>query len=242
MPELREFLDRILELKASSIPDIDRGGNLYTTRSLNLIRPPLPDAVEVHTLSGLNDLLDALKLSNVFLHVISPSEITVTATDMDSAAQRADYIECTMITDEKPFLFGSFYNPEDFVIALQSKFVADAGDISTLLVLASNIKQEAVTINEDDGFSQKLSASAGVHLKQSATAKPRVTLAPYRTFPEVIQPVSMFLFRARGGSPTEMPKLALFEADGGKWRVDAMESIARKLRVDLGDKTIVIVS
>ncbi len=234
-------LDRVLELKAASLPDIDRNGNLYTTRSLHIVEPPMPSAVAVHTLGGLVDLISALALSEVFIHVESPTEVTVQSKVANSAAQRTEYIACSVIRDTNPFTFGQFYIPEEFVIALQSKF-ADGGDLANLLVLASNVKQEAVTLNEDDGFSQKLSASAGVHLKAATTAKPRVILAPYRTFPEVDQPQSMFLFRARGGSPTELPKLALFEADGGKWRTEAIENISRSLRVLLDKQEIQIVS
>lgn len=234
-------LDRVLELKANSLPDIDRAGNLYTTRQLHIVEPPIPVAVAVHTLGGLVDLIAALSLKEVFIHIESPSEVTVQSQAVNSAAKRAEYISCSVIRDTQPFTFGQFYNPEEFVIALQSKF-ADGGDLASLLVLASNVKQEAVTINEDDGFSQKLSASAGVHLKAATNAKPRVSLAPYRTFPEVEQPLSMFLFRARGGSPTELPKLALFEADGGKWRTEAIENIARSLRVLLGGAEVQIVS
>lgn len=234
-------LDRVLELKANSLPDIDRGGNLYTTRQLHIIEPPRPEAVVVHTLSGLVDLISALSLKEVFIHVEGPTEVSVQGQSTNTAGKRAEFVSCSVVRDTNPFTFGQFYNPEEFVIALQSKF-ADGGDLQSLLVLASNVKQEAVTINEDDGFSQKLSASAGVHLKAATTAKPRVTLLPYRTFPEVEQPASVFLFRARGGSPTELPKLALFEADGGKWRSDAIENISRQLRVLLGDNQVTIVS
>lgn len=234
-------LDRVLELKASSLPDIDRAGNLYTTRNLHLVEPPLPPAVTVHTLSGLVDLIAALALKDIFIHVENPLQVSVQSQAVNSAAKRTEYITCSVVRDTNPFSFGTFYIPEEFVIALQSKF-ADGGDLANMLVLASNVKQEAVTLNEDDGFSQKLSASAGVHLKAATTAKPRVTLAPYRTFPEVDQPASIFLFRARGGSPTELPKLALFEADGGKWRTEAVENIARALRVLLAPQEIPIVS
>lgn len=237
-----EVLDRILELKALSIPDVDRDGILYTARPLRPILPMVPIAVEVHTLSGLVDLINALGLAEVFVQVVSPGKVTVSATNADLAEQRAELVKCTTIHDTQPFAFGSFYNPEEFAIALQSKFVEDVGDLTGLLRLASNVRQEAVTINDDDGFSQKISASAGVHLKKEITSKPRLMLAPYRTFPEVEQPVSQFLFRAKGGSPTELPKLALFEADGGKWRVDATENIARFLRVLLPDTKLFIVS
>ena len=236
-----DVLNRVLEIHKTSLPDIERGGNLYTSRPLTLIKPPLPSAIGIHTLSGLVDLIGALGLTDVFVQIESPTEVSVLAKSLDAAGQRAEYVSGTASLSEA-FRFGVFYNPGDFVIALQSKFVADAGDIQSLLVLASNVKQEAVTVNEDDGFSQKLSASAGVALKHSISAKPRVNLAPYRTFTEVEQPVSMFLFRAQGGSPTEQPKLALFEADGGAWRNVATENIARHLRTLLPDATVFIVS
>lgn len=236
-----DVLNRVLEIHKSSLPDIEREGNLYTARDLELVKPPLPAPVRVGTLSGLVDLVNALALKDAFVQIESPTTVSVHNKSVDVAGQRVQHIACV-----KPalvaFVYGNWMAPGDFAIALQTQFVADAGDIQSLLVLASNVKQEAVTINEDDGYSQKLSASAGVALKHSVTAKPRVMLAPYRTFSEVEQPVSMFLFRARGGTPTEQPKLALFEADGGKWANEATENIARYLRTLLPDTNVLIVS
>jgi hypothetical protein len=57
---------------------------------------------------------------------------------------------------------------------------------------------------------------AGVHLKDQEKIQPRVKLAPYRTFPEVKQALSQFVLRARNQGETI--ELALFEADGGRWR------------------------
>ncbi|MDR2054492.1 MAG: hypothetical protein LBQ10_01270 [Desulfovibrio sp.] len=45
-------------------------------------------------------------------------------------------------------------------------------------------------------------------------------LRPYRTFNEVEQPVSPFVFRAQEG-----PRFALIEADNGAWESVAMKSI-----------------
>ncbi|OSA97223.1 hypothetical protein B2H85_16310, partial [Clostridium botulinum] len=55
-----------------------------------------------------------------------------------------------------------------------------------------------------------------------------VALAPYRTFPEVQQPTSKFIFRMQQG-----PKAAIFEADGGAWRNQAMQSIKAYLQEEL---------
>lgn len=56
-----------------------------------------------------------------------------------------------------------------------------------------------------------------------------VTLAPFRTFTEVPQPESPFIFRAKDAGAEAIPLLALFECDGGKWQTQAMESIKKFL-------------
>jgi hypothetical protein len=62
-------------------------------------------------------------------------------------------------------------------------------------------------------------------LTEQAAPRPIVTLKPYRTFREVDQPASEFLFRMKAVDG-KVPTLALFEADGGKWTIDAVDRIA----------------
>ncbi|OSB00487.1 hypothetical protein B2H85_13365, partial [Clostridium botulinum] len=65
-----------------------------------------------------------------------------------------------------------------------------------------------------------------------------VTLAPYRTFPEIEQPLSRFIFRMQQG-----PSAAIYEADGGAWRNQAMQRIKAYLEEELkGIKNINIIS
>lgn len=65
-----------------------------------------------------------------------------------------------------------------------------------------------------------------------AKAPNPVTLRPYRTFSEVEQPSSEFIFRIN-----QLANMALFEADGGKWRLDAINNIANYLKEELADQT-----
>ena len=51
-----------------------------------------------------------------------------------------------------------------------------------------------------------------------------VALVPFRTFIEVEQPESKFVFRVKDG-----PQMGLFEADGGEWRLAAMLRIKEYL-------------
>ena len=50
-------------------------------------------------------------------------------------------------------------------------------------------------------------------------------LRPYRTFLEIVQTMSKFVFRMKdSGSGVDC---ALFNADGGAWKLDAMNSIRK---------------
>ncbi|WP_235888509.1 RusA family crossover junction endodeoxyribonuclease [Streptococcus pneumoniae] len=57
-----------------------------------------------------------------------------------------------------------------------------------------------------------------------------VTLRPYRTFSEVEQPASLFVFRI-----DKQANMALFEADGKRWVADAVGNIAAYLKEQLAD-------
>lgn len=101
---------------------------------------------------------------------------------------------------------------ERAVIELQSLYAATR-DRDYLLALLSHID-----------------TSQGVALKEQQTVQPIVHLQPYRTFLEVAQPASDFLLRIdKDGHP------ALYEADGGAWKLEAKRSIAAYLGGQLAD-------
>lgn len=57
-----------------------------------------------------------------------------------------------------------------------------------------------------------------------------VHLKPYRTFLEVDQPASDFIFRMRDNHGVDC---AIFEADGGAWEMEAMQNIKSYLQKEL---------
>ena len=71
----------------------------------------------------------------------------------------------------------------------------------------------------------------------SADIKPRVTLQPFRTFLEVEQPAGEYIFRVQPGN-----SCALFEADGGLWRLKAMDLVKGWLKNNLAASTNPVVS
>ena len=133
--------------------------------------------------------------------------------------------------------FSNWRDQEEFNIMLQSMFIDDA-DRNLVLDFASHLKIEKGAEVQDNGISQMATVRDGVaSLAQAKTPNP-VTLRPYRTFNEVEQPASQFVFRINKSA-----NLALFEADGGKWKLEAVESIANYLKNELAiNKKITILA
>ena len=93
-------------------------------------------------------------------------------------------------------------------------------------------------ILEPTPASIKVKTLTGVVKVEEVILSPIVNLAPFRTFAEVDQPISKFLFRMRREG--NHVSAALFEADGGAWRLEAMKNIAEYLGFNLPKDVVVI--
>ena len=91
----------------------------------------------------------------------------------------------------------------------------------------------------DDGISQAVQSRKGIALVENVPIPSVVELQPYRVFREIDQPLSPFIVRARAkdGSP---PSVALFEAGGEQWRLEAMQRIKTFLREHLPERTVIL--
>lgn len=80
-------------------------------------------------------------------------------------------------------------------------------------------------------MTQTVQVRSGVSFVENQQVRPIVSLAPYRTFQEVLQPESDFVFRVdqdRNGSLTE--------ADGGMWKLAARNAVKTYLRNALAEE------
>lgn len=219
---LKEFVEKILELGK---PDsVVIGGLSYSARPLHCVAPASPYAtVKLHTLTGLadaiNERLDNLTVIEWMLVVGSYQQVRLVERKTDLYGGRAVLVTVDL-ADGEPFRFNQFIPREEFVIGLQSRFVQDE-TTAELLKLTSSLEASTVALAEDDGISQRTTVKQGIALKEQVTVKGRRTLRPYRTFREINQPASEFVFRLRSVNG-EVPQCALFEADGGKWKLDAV--------------------
>lgn len=226
---LKEFVEKIVSLAPTQLQQIH--GRQYADRPVVLVEPPRRYAqLELLTLSGLVDAvranLDNLDVGMWMVEVLSYQGVRIVSRFTNDYGER-EVLLSVGLSDGEVFPFGRFLPREEFVIGLQARFVQEQPVID-LLKTASTLEASIVALSEDDGISQKTTVKQGVALKETVTVKGRVRLRPYRTFREVEQPASEFVFRlrSRGG---EVPECALFEADGGTWKLDAVLTIKRWL-------------
>lgn len=195
---------------------------------------PRPEPLVIHTLTGLVDYVaanrDKLDLGAHMVHIVNHGRVDLISVLGGPFAKRSRVAcaEFNTLIGGDAFAFGRFMKAEDFVISLQALFV-DSGDRQGVLAAAGNMREEAVKQTLDDGVTQQVLAQNGVHLGKPMQVPNPVQLRPFRTFREVEQPESKFAFRVKGGGPGELPTCALFEADGGAWRLSAIENISNFL-------------
>jgi hypothetical protein len=201
--------------------------------------------LKVGTLSGLVDYLeqnhDGVSIADCLVHIESPAHVSIRATLEDEAAgfrRHAYLVATTEMVGVAPFAFGQYLDAEMFVVGLQTGYVPTP-ERDALLLFVASIRENTVQELVDDTVAQQVKTARGVALVDHARVPNPVTLRPYRTFREVEQPESLFVLRARAAQQGSKPTLALFEADGGAWKVAAIETIARYLRAAIpGSPTI----
>ena len=232
---LKETLQYGVGLSSPNLHEIN--GQTYSDKHLNRISfNPKADRIIMHTLTSLVEYIrsgaDSFE-QQMIVHVMSPTEVQMySALDHERARE---YI-VRVVADVPEFQFGNFIDHENFIIGVQSKFMDDKEtDKALLLKFAGTVEAGTVTEYGDDGISQKATIKTGIASKSEALVPSVVALRPYRTFTEVTQPISNFVFRMREMKHIAGVTCGLFEADGGAWRMAAMSNIKQYLQDELND-------
>lgn len=226
--EQREALEYLVNLGEKKEPIIELDQGTFSRVSLNRVTEPVASKLTVSTLTGLVDYIktnvDKLE-GKLLIQVKSPEEVTLYS-PLNADREREKYVSAEAILPNN-VVYDRFLDTERFNIMFQSAFVDDE-DKSKLLKYTALITDDTVKNFGDDGISQKVTVKTGVASVSDAVVPNPVTLAPFRTFPEVEQPESKFIFRMKEG-----PSAALFEADGGAWRNKAILNIKAYLEKEL---------
>lgn len=224
----RTAIEKIAEMAKPNI--IENNNFTYTDKTLKVISEPVVDTIEFSTLRGMVETLKK-EIDNFDgpMIVIVSDHYRVEIKSAINAADRSRENPYTAISETTIFNFNRHYGYEEMIIALKSKFV-ETPELLELVQLLGNITNEQSAQTLDDGFSQNVVVKKGIALKENKTIKPIIKLRPYRTFLEVEQPESEFLIRLHDGNTA-----ALYEADGGAWKLKARTSIAEYLRENLSE-------
>lgn len=255
MSELSDKAIEQLQLAVHTKILKDEDGNQYTTRPVFPVSPkvlPEPACLEVSTLTGLIDFctmhatsvdIALIKKSDrelrfnpdqpiqndpAVVHVVDHSKVLVLSHPFGPAKQTTCFLKASFVELlGTSFQFGKFYDQESFVIGLQSLFLPSPARAEVLKVIGT-IRENQVREFGDDGVTQSVSAKAGIALVSEIPVPNPVVLAPYRTFREIEQPESPFILRVKPGQNGK-PECALFEADGGFWKLIAIREITEFL-------------
>lgn len=228
---IKNALQYIVGLRKPEI--IEVGGESYCDKRLEHVSfNPKASSLTLTTLTSLVDYItsDVDKMSEKMLvHVVSPTEVRLYS-NLDKERIREELIRVK--ADIPSFPFDKYLESEKFIIGIQSKFLP-TDDSKLILKFAGTVEDGTVAQYSDDGVTQKAVIKQGPASKADAIVPNPVTLQPYRTFAEVEQPETEFVFRMQSDSGTVY--CALFEADGGSWRNEAMKNIKEYLQEHLSE-------
>lgn len=225
----KSAIEKIVEIAEPHI--ISEGGYLYSDKSLEIIKEPTVQTLVFHTLDGL---INTLKVeyqnfaAPIIVNVYSETSVRVYgAIKADTDRQREQpYI---VSIEPEPIPFATKLDYENMMILLRSRFV-QTSELADLVKMLGSITEENSSTTSDDGFTQNVVVRKGIAMKEKQALNPIVKLRPFRTFNEVEQPESEFLIRLSDGG-----RVALYEADGGAWALQARKNVAKYLSEKLAD-------
>lgn len=210
---------------------IEANGKTYVTREV-FLPPEKPEvaAIKVHSLEGiaeyLNRKVDSHDAAKLVIVIDSYRSVSVrrqieTAIDIRTKWIVADY-------EVAGFPFGRFMDHETFNIQAQT-LILDTDDRARILKYIGNLTTALVQTSTDDGVSQTVTVETGVRKSEVEMPNP-VKLKARWTFPEVEQPEGTYVLRVRQQKEGTIPEISLYEADGGLWKLEAIQGIKDYLK------------
>ncbi|MDT4373975.1 hypothetical protein RO787_11525 [Blautia coccoides] len=235
---LREAMQYIAGLKEESMDPkvVEINGKTYCNKELKRYdEEPMASAIEATTLTAMIDYIknckDELRESMV-IHVVNPTTVKLYS-GLTKEREREHLFKSYAIVPK--FSFDNWYDQERFIIELQADFEVTP-DLEAILKVSGNVEAKTTANYGDDGVSQKTTIKQGIASKTDVLVPNPVTLVPYRTFLEVKQPPSEFVFRIRDDRGE--PAFKIVEAEGGLWRNEAMRNVAQYLMESLQDDPV----
>lgn len=232
---LREALQYVVGLgnEAEKAQVLEICGETYANK--DLVRygsPKRASAVEASSLSSMVDYIlncaEEYEGKKMIIQVGDPRHVSLVSF-LDGERKRECLFSSKAETSE--FRFGQWYDQEEFMIAVQSNFQMTP-DLEAIMKFAGNVEKKNDQTFSDDGRTQVATMNVGVASKADVIVPNPVVLVPFRTFQEVSQPASEFVFRI---SDKGAPAFKIVEAEGGIWKNEAVRGIKEYFQEKLLD-------
>lgn len=241
-------VNAIRDLVIKSAQPVVINGKTFCATPLQEVRAPKPAQPAPLELSTLSSLVEYIRSDRdrgydrkrLVVHVTAPDHVDVIGELDDEWKVRttlalASYDPVVGDQANAAFDFEDWYTPEAIVIALQVAF-ADGGDKANVIRTVGNLQEGSAKTSTDDGRTQTVTTKQGVATLADTPVVNPVVLHPRRSFTEVDQVPVPAILRFRGGGQGQgLPQVALFECDGGAWKVAAVEVIKAYLKDKLKD-------
>jgi hypothetical protein len=224
----KEALQFLMGLRDTEVTE--HNGFRFANRQLIKLPEDEPKVFSTKTLASLVDMIEKEishdALNDLVVHVEGPTKVNVLTT----LRGHLDRFNLYSAVAELPIIeLDRYLDVEAMNIMLKSTFIqSDMRD--KLIKVLGNVREDAIKTSVDDGMSQQITVREGVQSLVKIEMPTIIKLSPYRTFLEVEQPESEFLLRLRKG-----PEAALFEADGGAWKLAARKNIKAYFEAELKD-------
>jgi hypothetical protein len=224
----------------AAIEKIEIDGRTYTSRAIHEVLEPQAKTLTVSTLTGFTDYIktniDGLVTKLLVAHIEAPGIVWLRSALHGQFEQRtahlvADFSKNTEITADRKF--GTFLPSEDFHVYMQAFFEDTPHKLEILKYVGNSAGSHVETV-QDDGVTQRMTAKVELASVDLVEIPNPVTLRPYRTFNEIDQPESKFIFRAQKG-----PQFALFPADNNAWKLAAKLSIKKYLQTEIPELHVI---
>lgn len=242
MDMTKDFLNRILELDNPN--EIEYAGRKFVDKHMTALpREITANSLKTSTLSSIVDYIksgvdnNAIGTSRFVIHVEGYGCVQLYK-ELNIDKERENLISAEI--DNCHFPFGQFMPVENFIINLQSLFVQNE-HTKALLEFVSSVKDDTAVQQNDDGITQSVVVNRGVSLARSVPAPNPVYLKPFRTFSEVDQPESAFVFRIKKDDRYGVTA-ALYEADGAAWKHDVILEIKEYFEENLKGQSAIILA
>ncbi|MCI9094219.1 MAG: hypothetical protein HFF36_10630 [Coprobacillus sp.] len=234
---LKELANKIEELVKGQVePEIiEHEGVDYvkTSEGYEQLRKPQTRKIEVNSLSGLvkmirnsiNDAQDGVQ------GIYTPFIVNLDFNCIEVMSALSNDKTRNYLVEANPMIpnlnMGRNMSVEEMIILLSTAYVPTENTNKFINSISSLRIVEEVNF-DDDGIGQTVTARQGASMNAKFQVQPIVKLKPIRTYREIEQVESKFLFRVNKDGT-----VCLREADGGQWKYEVQSKIVDYLEENL---------